>query len=81
MDTEGTDKVGETTGRNATTRDETTRRYETRRHETRELFDQDLIAGYQEDTFRDCKGDRDLTYFGGNRRYLTGIIGKYKYYY
>ncbi len=79
MDTEGTDKVGETTGRNATTRDETTRRYETRRHETREFFH--LNTGYQEDNFRDSKGDRDLTYFGGNRRYLTGIIGKYKYYY
>ncbi len=57
--------MGETTGRNGTTRDETTRRYETRLHETRELFDQDLIAGYQEDISLDCKGDRDLTYFAG----------------
>ena len=79
MDTEGTDEVGETTGRNDTIRDDTTRRHATRQHDTRKLFY--LIAGYQEDNFRNGKDDRDLTYFEGNSKYLTGIIGKYKYYY
>ena len=65
METEGTDKVGETTRRHGATRHETTRRQLTRRHETRELFDQDLVAGYNEDIVRDCKGDRDMTYFTG----------------
>ena len=71
--------MGETTGRNNTTRDDTTRRHATRQHDTRKLFY--LITGYQEDNFRNSKDDRDLTYFEGNSKYLTGIIGKYKYYY
>ena len=35
----------------------------------------DLNFGYQEDIFRNGKDDRDLTYFEGNSKYLTGIIG------
>ncbi len=50
MDTEGTYDMGETTQR----RNDTT----TPRHEERQLLDQDLIFGYNEVTFRGCKGDR-----------------------
>ena len=73
MDTEGTDEAGETTGRNDTIRDDTTPRHATRQHDTRKLYN--LIFGYQEDIFRNGKDDRDLTYFEGNSKYLTGIIG------
>ena len=73
METEGTDEVGETTGRNDTIRYDTTRRDATRQHDTRKLYN--LIFGYQEDIFRNGKDDRDLTYFESNCKYLTGIIG------
>ncbi len=37
----------------------------TLRHDGRQLYDRDLIFGYNEDSFRGCEGDRDVTYLRG----------------